>query len=415
MPKRLFVFPSGAAVGQAYDLRQGLPPLLRPDIVPVTPPGASQNYGCIAVSPNNSYAYFTTSSGTGGLYTDLTTFGSYTAPPLTISGTIYCCVASNDFYANGSSSTYLMVYAYPSNAPQVVSTTGLGSVDGLAFSPDGAYLVVVHQGSPYLRIYSTADWSYVNAAPAGTNPNTYQTGIGFTADGAGVLVFTEASPYLNVFNLQTGARIYSGTNSAYQMSSTSCVEPCSASTPDGNTLLIRTNTAPFISKVDLTSATYAAVAVPAPSPAIAAGGALWVDPDPDEDAVYVSHGAGSTSPPRYITKFSLSTWAVDALGSGALHQSFSNISVLMGTVSTPYQITGTVRDKDNNPCARVVRAYSRATGDLMAQSASDAATGNYTIKVYDAGPYDVQFMAQDGENLNDLFFSQTQPESVTGS
>jgi hypothetical protein len=77
-----------------------------------------------------------------------------------------------------------------------------------------------------------------------------------------------------------------------------------------------------------------------------------------------------------------------------------------------YKITGTVRDKNNAPAARTIIAFDRETNTPMAKTTSDATTGDYRLILPDAGPYDVQFMALDGENLNDLFFARTIPEPI---
>ncbi|MEJ1938433.1 carboxypeptidase-like regulatory domain-containing protein, partial [Nostoc sp. NIES-2111] len=92
--------------------------------------------------------------------------------------------------------------------------------------------------------------------------------------------------------------------------------------------------------------------------------------------------------------------------------SSSNPCNMVITYSTPYKITGTVRDISNNPVARVVRAHRRSDGELVAQTTSDASTGNYDLRVPDIGPYDVQFMTAAGELLNDLFYAQTEPQPV---
>ena len=80
--------------------------------------------------------------------------------------------------------------------------------------------------------------------------------------------------------------------------------------------------------------------------------------------------------------------------------------------SNPHQITGTVRDITNSPAARVVQAFRRSDGVIMAQTTSDETTGDYRLEVFDAGPYDVRFKTLDGELLNDLFYANVTPEPV---
>ncbi|MED5253077.1 MAG: WD40 repeat domain-containing protein, partial [Pseudomonadota bacterium] len=68
---------------------------------------------------------------------------------------------------------------------------------GVAFSPDGAYLAVVHQSAPYLTVIDTADWSVVPGAPA--MPGSGQT-VAFSPDGAYLAVAHTSAPYLTVID-----------------------------------------------------------------------------------------------------------------------------------------------------------------------------------------------------------------------
>ena len=77
------------------------------------------------------------------------------------------------------------------------------------------------------------------------------------------------------------------------------------------------------------------------------------------------------------------------------------------------QISGTVRNIENLPVQRTVRAFNRESGHLMAQTQSDPITGNYTLRLPNLETVDVVFQAEDGELLNDLFFANAQPKPVT--
>ena len=48
-------------------------------------------------------------------------------------------------------------------------------------------------------------------------------------------------------------------------------------------------------------------------------------------------------------------------------------------VFASFSVNGTVYDSNNNPASRVVRLYSRSTGDLMAQTTSNGTTGAYSF------------------------------------
>jgi len=73
------------------------------------------------------------------------------------------------------------------------------------------------------------------------------------------------------------------------------------------------------------------------------------------------------------------------------------------------KIQGQVRDRHNQPAARTVQALSRAPVLCVGQARSDAATGQYQILLENKQPVDVAFRAEDGENLNDLFYTRITP------
>ena len=74
----------------------------------------------------------------------------------------------------------------------------------------------------------------------------------------------------------------------------------------------------------------------------------------------------------------------------------------------PRYLRGPVRDIDGNPAERRVRAYNRVTKQLAGETKSDPITGDYELALYGQSDteYDIQFLANDGELLNDLFFAR---------
>ena len=127
---------------------------------------------------------------------------------------------------------------------------------------------------------------------------------------------------------------------------------------------------------------------------------------PDGSLLAVAHGS-----PPYITIYNTSTWAtvhgLSLAGADSNAVSFWN--------SPAYRIRGTVRDKDGNLVSRTVRAHRRSDGVLVAQTVSDAVTGEYVLRMYPDNPaeeYDVQFLAATGELLNDLIYARTTAEAV---
>ena len=144
------------------------------------------------------------------------------------------------------------------------------------------------------------------------------------------------------------------------------------------------------------------IAAPVSVPSTATGCAF----SPDGTLLAVAH---SGSP--YITIYNTSTWTATP--------GFSLVSTDSKAVSfgytDAYRIRGTVRDKDGNLVSRTVRAHRRSDGVLVAQTVSDAVTGEYELLVYPDNPtelYDVQFLVAPGELLNDLIYARTTAEAV---
>ena len=154
------------------------------------------------------------------------------------------------------------------------------------------------------------------------------------------------------------------------------------------------DTAPYISLVNV--ATARQLLPPATLPPNTANGCAF---SPDGAFLAVAH---QTAP--YVTIYNTSNWSkADSVApvSGTVRAvSFSAAGALT--------IKGEVRDIDGLVASRKVRAYVRSSGDKCAETTSSAINGTYELKVYEGDvAYDVQFMADPSENLNDLFFART--------
>lgn len=75
------------------------------------------------------------------------------------------------------------------------------------------------------------------------------------------------------------------------------------------------------------------------------------------------------------------------------------------------KLKGTARGINNQPVARKVRAFRRGSGELVAETMTDERTGDFEIQLPDRERVDVQFMAEDGELLNDLIQANVTPEN----
>lgn len=414
MPKRMIgIFYGEVVPARILDMRQGLPPMPRLDIAPFYGVATGNAF---ALSPDQSYAVLgldTVSAGNMQVYSDPANLAGRTLPVVTFGGNVRAVAASNDYYAFAGSSPFLYVFKRSDGALQTVSTTGLGNVNAVEFSPDGTKMAVSHSTSPYLRVYNVADWSYVNAATAqGYAPRS----VCFSHDGTKLVVNSYDSPYISMFDVATMARTYTNTNSAYSAGTLGYCGRRSVRSPiDTKTIILTLSSTPWLAKFDTTTTTPSLFK--APSPNIGATGSVWVDPDPDEDAVYVNHQTGSLNPSRTVSRFKISTGTLDAANPASMFRNilFGDTSLASTAVilmTTPYTITGTVRDVSNLPVARKVRAFRRSNGELVAETMSNASTGDYLLKMYDAGPFDVQFLADSGELLNDLFYAKSEPQAV---
>lgn len=391
---------------QVSQLRQGLPA--------VPEGGNSPNYvgysgynseSQVAISPDRTKAALVTGSGgTMQLFRDLAegdTFAAYDTPAAVYSGSLNTCAAGNSLAAfGGASSSYLMVFDWATISLKTLSVTGLGTVYGIAFSPDESKMAVVHRTAPYLRIYNTSDWTYVEPPTTGDRPGTNPIACCWSQDGTRLVVTTTTgSPYLSVHNA-SGVRLHAITNSsnAYQGYS---LEPAE----DGVSIYVGGLTANNPAKLfKFNTLTYVQTALPQPP-----GNVSSLALDKAEGYLYILHDRVSSSCLKRL-KVS-SPVALESVGD-LERRVFSSAATLRIIERNTFTITGTVRSIDNLPVARVVRAYKRSSGLLMAQTTSNASTGDYSLILPDAGPYDVQFMSLDGELLNDLIFAYAQPSPV---
>ena len=175
-----------------------------------------------------------------------------------------------------------------------------------------------------------------------------------------------------------------------------------AFSPDGSLLAVAHQSSPYITIYNTSN--WSKLANPSQLPASHANGCAF---SPDGSLLAVAH---QVSP--YITVYDTSTWAAVSWFSLAV----SDAKAVSFWASPAYRIRGTVRDKDGGLVSRTVRAHRRSDGLLVAQTVSDAVTGEYELRVYPDSPaetYDVQFLAAPGELLNDLIYARTTAEPVS--
>ena len=169
-----------------------------------------------------------------------------------------------------------------------------------------------------------------------------------------------------------------------------------AFSPDGTKLAVAYGTSPFITVYNTSD--WSKIANPAVLPASTAYGCAF---SPDGTKLAVAH---NTSP--FITVYNTSDLVLDGALMAQMRSTGGGRAVAF-TQTGGLQLRGEVRDIDGYVASRKVRVYERSSGDIVAETTSSAVNGAYDVMVYEGNvAYDVQFMADPLENLNDLFFAK---------
>lgn len=401
----------GEALRQ-YTLRQGLGPILD-NVVPSITTFVTYRTSGIAVSPDKSKAALTNgSSGNTAmtLYRSLLEGGLFTShenPANSFVGAIECISANNQYVAfGGSGSTFLQVMDWATLTPRPVPVGGLNTVYGAAFSPDGSKIAITYASGNYLRIYNISDWSYIEPSSASHRPGGGRGGLVWSADGSKLLVSGGASaPYISVHDATNCNRLHAVTASAIAYNIVKIVPSLVA---DQFYMCSEQPGLSYnqLSRFDLSTYGFTHFPrLPGTAPGISN-----IAVDEVERYLYLIHDRSPSQ--SCIKRISIDS-PVTYESLGEIDRTLFAWSVSMAIIQkNHYQLAGSVRDVDNQPAARVIRAFERSTGRLMGQTVSNAVTGNYLLLLPDAGPYDVQFLTEEGELLNDLFFADAQPQPV---
>ena len=165
---------------------------------------------------------------------------------------------------------------------------------------------------------------------------------------------------------------------------------------DGTKLAVAHGGSSFITVYNTSD--WSKIANPAVLPAGAANGCAF---SPDGTKLAVAH---NTSP--FITVYNTSDLVLDGALMAQMRSTGGGRAVAF-TQTGGLQLRGEVRDIDGYVASRKVRVYERSSGDIVAETTSSAVNGAYDVMVYEGNvAYDVQFMADPLENLNDLFFAK---------
>lgn len=389
---------------KVFHLRDGLMPTLSDELTPTPPLGNSTNSSRMGISPDQTKIALTAgSTGPSNMLnsvyepTDDEFCRGVVASPVSFSGSVQCCDTSNTHRAYGGGSPFLYVFDWASGALQVVSVTGLSTVQALKFSPDGQFLAVLHIATPFLRIYKTSDWTFVNAATAF---NSQGAAIEWAPDSSRVVVGSGANTAALAVYSTAGVRLHVTTTSAFAYQ----VKDIAYSSMLNCVFYTNGNVTGISRLRSLDMSTYAVTQV-VDLPVLQHQLAV----DDDGGYLYCVHDAHNAA---YISRLKLSALeSYEPLPAEVQHHISGSNACLRIIKKNTGKITGTVRDINNAPVARTILAYERVSGRLAAKTISDVATGNYVLRVQTIREHDLVFRALPGEALNDLFFARVEPEA----
>lgn len=396
------------------DIRQGLTPSPFTDNPMSFGQTTSGQRSSWRVSPDKTKAILTGSQGYSQevfVVTDTETMA--TVNSALYSGTVNGCDVSNTHYAVCGVGGKLLVATFAGATVVLNDVSTMG--DGLccAFSPDGTKLAVRHSTSPGLRVYNLADGTYQNASGITYwSIGSVEADITYTPNGEYIVFSTDAAGdrALTAVRADTLANpVYTPTGQNFWYCNQVLPDPTNPKGVISHQRAYTGATGMQIFRFNAETGATSRLPEQINNLAISAMAA-----DAEENRLYVSHGAwirdGSTRRLSYLNLDTLA-WG-EPIDHGEWVSAENTRRRLIITGKNTHRLTGSVRDIDNAPAARVVRAFARVSGNLVAQTMSNATTGEYTLSLPSAGPFDVQFMAENGEQLNDLFYARSEPEPV---
>lgn len=365
----------------------------------------------VAVTPDNSRCVCTNGYEVT-FFHDINDLSVYQLPSIRPNMGYLCgCATTNDYVAvGGGSGSKLVVYRWSDLGIETLPVSGLGSVSAVAFSHDGEKLAVVHSSAPYLRIYKTSDWTYSDVAG---NVGSSKYRVCFTTDDSSIVCGGTSNPRIAVVDAQSYAVLKTYSN-MYEHDVSYVYGGIIANPFKPKSVIVwhggnRSSNYRQLWELDIEADTEVDIwPYPQGNTRNRQVFSCVFDKLANQLLVQINKSYGEHT----LQVFEAGTWEL-----ATSHQThFDLFSIGYGNLAIAQantgRLTGTVRDLNNNPAERIVRVYSRDTGAMLGQTRSDAATGNYSVYLPDNNECDVQFLAEDGEQLNDLFFARAIPESL---
>lgn len=402
---RLIAFNSSSNLIQYYELKQGIAPKYD-GVLPSINRRSNSSHDCLAVSPDNNKVLL---ANTGTTNTPSSNLWGYDVEKYSIVqsathflGNIYCVATSNTHYAVGGSNPYLLLYQWQEQRVITIDTSGLGNVLSLCFNDNGNKLFVLHANAPYLRVYDLSDLSYQDTKQP-VSISSSSSRISFFHKK--LLFFGNTSSNFSYFktfdeNLEQIFSYNNTVNNKFFYGSIGADAIIQSPTTSGAVLYVSTY---GIYELDIDTGNASVLHEFSNRPSN-----IYSCVNIDTHLL-VSH---STSNGKSISAYRLSDWSHDETLSNLfdpLQNTHANLAIIKRDTA---KLTGQVRDINNSPASRIIRAFDRTTGQIVAQTKSDT-TGEYQLNLPTTDDVDVQFMAQDGENLPDLFYARVKPEPVS--
>jgi 6-phosphogluconolactonase (cycloisomerase 2 family) len=198
------------------------------------------------------------------------------------------------------------------------STLPAGTGQGTAFSPDGKYMSVAHTTSPFITIYeiNSATNTFTKLANPSQLPASTGRGTAFSPDGKYMSVAHTSSPFITVYEINSATNTF--TKLANPGTLPTGTGYGTAFSPDGKYMSVAHATSPFITiyEIDSSTNTFTKLANPAELPPVETF--FWATHttfSPDGKYMSVAH---STSPFITIYEIDSSTNTFTKLANPAL-------------------------------------------------------------------------------------------------
>lgn len=272
--------------------------------------------------------------------------------------------AGNRLAVPHTNSPYVTIYNTATWA-KISNPASLPAGNGLVckYNPGGTVLAVGGFGSPALTLYNTGDYSKI-ADPA-TVSSTRVTDLAFSPNGAFLAASGYTSPYLHVYNTSDWSLVTLADSPAAVWA-----ERIEFS-PNGAYLAVGGWNSPYY-RIYSTTGWVVLTDLPAVPGRV--------------------HGIGWVDNTHVAITYARIVVIVDVVAKvivGRKILTHANADHLIAIAGSAVELSGTVRDVNENGLARNVRAVHADTGIVHAQAMSESITGVFEMTVYNTDEYNV--------------------------